>query len=352
MTSAPAADPTPGSGNLSGTPLHTAFDQFMAYKSGQADATQRAYRSDYAGICEAITSHTGTPSDLLTVSDALDKTVLWKAFGTRFKGRPTSSLKRCWSTWNGLCEFLVDQEYIAANPMKSVPNRNAGPPPAPPKSLEEPDVHRMLTQLAMPDPDSPNDWRERDLALILSGLLLGFRTGDMISLNIGDFSPHHEEPGTMTVRILGKGSKYRILVAEEGLTQILEAYLASRARRFPDTVPVGRRSKRKPWRKFAPEQPLFVGADGQRITRGTVQYRTKRAYARAGITPTPGANTHRLRHSFAIALAESGVPVHVLKDLLGHSTLASTQKYLEASGQATRNASRSNPYYAALPHQK
>lgn len=332
-------------------PLNSAFDEYMAYKSDVSEATAKAYRNDYVNLCGLIARNLRIEPGQLTVEHLRDKTVLWTAFGAQFKNRPASSRQRAWSTWNGLCEFMVNQDYLSANPMRSVRKHSSGAPPPPPKSIEGPDVFRLLTQLAMPNDDDPNGWRERDLALVLSGLLLGLRTGDMINLNIGDFTARHDEPGAMTIRLLGKGSKYRHATAEPELTQILEKYLASRAKRLPDTVPDGRRKKRNPWRRFGPEQPLFVGADGQRITRGTIQYRVKRAYARAGITPTPGANTHRLRHTFAIQLAESGVPVHVLMSLLGHSSMASTQKYLEASGAATREAARSNPLYAAIPPQ-
>ena len=330
--------------------LDMAFDEYMAFKADVAPATAKAYRTDYLNLRELIARNLNVAPEDLTVAHLRDKSVVWKSFGTQFQGRPASSRKRAWSTWNGLFEFLISQDLLVVNPMRQLRQRSAGTPPPPPKAIEGPDVYRLLTQLAMPDDDDKNGWRERDLALVLSGLLLGLRTGDMINVNIGDFTARHDEPGAMTIQLLGKGSKYRHATAEPELTRIFRKYLASRAKRFPHTVPDGRRNNHNPWRKFAPEQPLFVGGDGERITRGTVQYRVKRAYARAGISPSPGASTHRLRHTFAIQLAENGVPVHVLMALLGHSTMASTQKYLEASGAATRSASRSNPLYDAIPH--
>lgn len=351
MSRTPHVDVGPTDTGDASTLLSTGFDEYMAYKSDVAEATAKAYRNDYTSLCKILARNLAIEPEELTVEHLKDKPALWIAFGSQFKDRPAASRQRAWSTWNGLCEFMVDQDYLVANPMRSVRKRSSGAPPPPPKAIEGPDVYRLLTQLAMPDDDDPHGWRERDLALILSGLLLGLRTGDMIKLNIGDFTARHDEPGAMTIRLLGKGSKYRHATAEPELTQILEKYLTSRAKRFPDTVPDGLRRKRNPWKRFDQEQPLFVGADGERITRGTIQYRIKRAYARAGITPTPGANTHRLRHTFAIQLAESGVPVHVLMSLMGHKSMASTQKYLEASGAATREAARSNPLYAAIPHQ-
>lgn len=350
MHSPPGDRALPERANVADTPMAELFAEYLAFKSGMSDATLRAYNVDYVAITSTLSEQASIPADELTVSDVMNVTALRKAFGARFQGRPNSSLKRCWTTWNGLCEFLIDDGHFASNPMRKISKRNAGPDPSPPKSIETADVHRLLAVIAMPDPDNPNRWREHDLALVLSGLLLGLRTAEMIDLNIGDFSPRHDEPDAMTVTVLGKGGKYRVLTSEPALTKVLETYLTTRARHFPDTMPVGRRRQRNPWKKYDPSQPLFVGADGQRITRGAIQYRIKKAYALAGVRPTPGASIHRLRHTFAIQLAESGVSVHVLMDLLGHASMSSTQKYLAASGQATREASRSNPIYAALPN--
>ena len=97
--------------------------------------------------------------------------------------------------------------------------------------------------------------------------------------------------------------------------------------------------------------PLFVDArDGSRITQRTLQYRVLRAFRRAGIDADRqrGALVHGLRHTFATDLANADVNVYELKNLLGHASLATSQRYIDGAGQETRAAAARNPLYNKL----
>ena len=78
--------------------------------------------------------------------------------------------------------------------------------------------------------------------------------------------------------------------------------------------------------------PLFVGADGERITRGTLQYRVLRAFRRAGIDAdrVRGALVHGLRHTFATELANADVSAYTPPKLLGHESMVTSQRYVTA----------------------
>ena len=93
--------------------------------------------------------------------------------------------------------------------------------------------------------------------------------------------------------------------------------------------------------------PLFVGADGERITRGTLQYRVLRAFRRAGIDAdrAHGALVHGLRHTFATELANADVSVYTLMKLLGHESMVTSQRYVTAAGTETRTAAAQNKLY-------
>jgi integrase len=93
-----------------------------------------------------------------------------------------------------------------------------------------------------------------------------------------------------------------------------------------------------------------VGADGERITRGTLQYRVLRAFKRAGINGerTPGALVHGLRHTFATELANANVSVYTLMKLLGHESMVTSQRYVDGAGADTRPAAELNPLYELL----
>ena len=97
--------------------------------------------------------------------------------------------------------------------------------------------------------------------------------------------------------------------------------------------------------------PLFVGSDGDRITRGTQQYRVLRAFRRdAGIDAdrARGALVHGLRHTFATELANADVSVYTLMKLLGHESMVTSQRYVTAAGTETRTAAAQNTLYDLL----
>src|ERR687885_403626 len=103
----------------------------------------------------------------------------------------------------------------------------------------------------------------------------------------------------------------------------------SRRKRFP---------RRNPEAKGA---PLFVGRGGEAMTRGDVQYTIARLYRRAGLgaQKPAGALVHALRHTFATQTLETGADVVEVQELLGHSSLNTTRRYLEATASQLRDAS-------------
>jgi integrase/recombinase XerC len=126
---------------------------------------------------------------------------------------------------------------------------------------------------------------------------------------------------------------------------------STRVMRFP----AGVRRRSSPAGGLAawpPSAPLFVGADGERITRGTLQYRVLRAFRRAGIDSgrARGALVHGLRHTFATELANAEVSVYTLMNLLGHESMATSQRYVAAAGSETRAAASQNRLYGLLKH--
>jgi integrase/recombinase XerC len=118
--------------------------------------------------------------------------------------------------------------------------------------------------------------------------------------------------------------------------------------RFPASA--RRRSPAGGLAAWTPGAALLVGADGERITRGTLQYRVLRAFRRAGIDGdrARGALVHGLRHTFATELANSDVSVYTLMNLLGHESMATSQRYVSAAGTDTRQAAAQNRFYDLL----
>ena len=95
-----------------------------------------------------------------------------------------------------------------------------------------------------------------------------------------------------------------------------------------------------------------MGADGERITRGTMQYRVLRAFRRAGIDAdrARGALVHGLRHTTELANAD--VSVYTLMKLLGHESMVTSQRYVTAAGTETPTAAAKNKLYSLLEQER
>ncbi len=186
------------------------------------------------------------------------------------------------------------------------------------------------------------DWLERDRALIITGLLAGLRADEMLRANIGDL--RRTDDGAV-ILVRGKGDKDRRIPVEAVLVDVLQHYLDSRKTRFPNST--RRSSPTGGLAGWPAHAPLFVGGDGQRITRGTLQYRVLRAFRHADIDSTraKGALLHGLRHTFATELANADVSVYVLMNLLGHESMTTSQRYISAAGTDTREAAAKSGLY-------
>jgi site-specific recombinase XerD len=147
--------------------------------------------------------------------------------------------------------------------------------------------------LALADP------RERALTLLL--LDTGLRLAEVASLRVGDLRPDG------TIRVLGKGSKERIVPLGSTARRALIRYVAGRN-------PVG------------PADPLFVGRYGATLSRRGIQYAIARLGRRAGVGTR--SSPHTFRHTFARGYLVNGGDVFSLQQILGHATLDMVRRYV------------------------
>jgi integrase/recombinase XerC len=94
----------------------------------------------------------------------------------------------------------------------------------------------------------------------------------------------------------------------------------------------------------------WVASDGERITRGTLQYRVLRAFRKAGLDGqrARGALVHGPRHTYATELANADVSVYTLMKLLGHESMTTSQRYVSGAGTENRAAAAQNPLYELI----
>jgi site-specific recombinase XerD len=322
------------------------FADFMADRGTRKPSphTLKAYRQDFDAIASIIAGATTRPC--VSLSDITTE-MMRRAFALYAQAHEASSIRRCWSTWNALCAFLYTSGQIDANPMPLVGRPKVGK--SLPKALPPKSVAALLATVELVGSTCPRrqtDWVERDRAIILTALLAGLRADELIRADVGDI--RRTQDGAI-VEIRGKGGKDRRVPVENSLVEILECYLLSRSIRFPGTA-TAIRSAADHLAAWRSNTALFVGTDGNRITRGTLQYRVLRAFRRAGIeSERPrGALVHGLRHTFATELANADVSVYILMNLLGHESMTTSQRYVSAAGTATRAAAAQNGLYKLL----
>ena len=294
------------------------FAPFLADRGTRKPSphTMKAYRQDFDAIATLMAGEAAAVARMPLADITTDS--MRTAFAQYAETHEAASIQRCWSTWNVLCAFLYTSDLIPANPMPLVGRPKIAK--TLPKALPTDSVAALLATLNE-DLQRPRrtDWIERDRALILTALLAGLRADELLRANVGDL--RRTDDGAV-IHVRGKGGKDRRIPIEVPLVEVLEHYLDSRVSRFPTTArkrssPVGGLAA------WSPAAPLFVGAEGDRISRGTLQYRVLRAFRRAGIDGdrARGALVHGLRHTFATELANSDVSVYTLMKLLGHESM-------------------------------
>jgi integrase/recombinase XerD len=169
-----------------------------------------------------------------------------------------------------------------------------------PRTLTESDVENLL---AAPPADEPLGQRDRAMLEVLYAT--GLRVTELVSLRLDQFNPR-----LGAVRVMGKGSKDRLVPIGEEADSWLETYLND-ARRV---ILGGRHS-----------DDLFVTERGAAMTRQAFWHIVKRYALQAGIRKH--ISPHTLRHAFATHLLNRGADLRVVQMLLGHSDLSSTQIY-------------------------
>jgi integrase/recombinase XerD len=181
-------------------------------------------------------------------------------------------------------------------------------------------VDDVIRLIGAPTGATPTDLRDRAILETLYGA--GLRISELVSLDVDDLDL---EEGS--VRVMGKGSKERLVPIGRYAREALGGYLAA------GRPALASRSSRA---------ALFLNHRGGRLTRHGCATILAKLVRRAGIKKR--VTPHTLRHSFATHLLEGGADVRVVQELLGHSSVATTQIYTLVTEQHLREV-----YFTAHP---
>ncbi|MGN6815413.1 MAG: tyrosine recombinase XerC [Solirubrobacterales bacterium] len=269
---------------------------------GSAERTRRAYGVDLGGFAEWAGEQGLGPGDVRY------RDVRRYAAGLANVGAATTTVARKLAAVRGLYGFLVRTGRAGANPAELVssPKRSEKLP----RVLTTEQMRSLLERIPARTP-----LELRDRAMLELAYSCGLRCEEIINLDEGALDFETEQ-----LRVLGKGSKERLLPVGEPAQRALRRYLEK-----------GRRAL-----VADPREPaLFLSKSGRRLSSSDVTRRlglwTREAALAAGVSP------HALRHSFATHLLEGGADLRTIQELLGHASISTTQIYTRVDAARLRD---------------
>ena len=283
-----------------------AFLRHVAIERGLSANTVAAYRRDLA-VYSAWLAEQGI-GDLRSVTP-----VTLSAFavnlGTREESPLTAaSLARMLSTVRGFHRFLLEEGRVEVDAA-----RDLRPPKLPSRLPKAITVDQVAALLAATDGDEVAALRDKALLELMYAT--GARVSEAVGLNVDDVID------VEVVRLTGKGSKQRLVPLGSYAREAVSAYLV-RARPV-----LSARGRSTP--------ALFLGMRGARLSRQNVWLIIRAAAERAKLDVE--ISPHTLRHSFATHLLAGGADVRVVQELLGHSSVATTQIYTLVTADTLRD---------------
>jgi len=289
--------------------LRRELDRYLRHVSierGLSPNTVAAYRRDLGAYLDALEEKGITEPEAATEAVAAGYAAELAAPSEH--PLASSSLSRKLSSVRGFHKFLVDEGLTTTDAAQRL-----APPKLPsrlPKALTVEQVQALLDATGGDEPQAL-----RDKALLELLYATGARVTEAVSLNVDDVFDED------IVRLRGKGDKDRIVPLGSYARRAIDDYLV-RARPI-----FSARGQATPG--------LFLGSRGQRVSRQNAWLVIRRAAERAGITED--VSPHTLRHSFATHLLQGGADVRVVQELLGHSSVATTQIYTLVTADTLRD---------------
>jgi len=263
---------------------------FLAYlgsEKGLSPHTLAAYGRDllsYAKFSEGKKPEEIRPEQIIEYFQTLKN-----------KGVASSTLCRALVAIKVFFRFLKREKIISHNPTLFLESPKMWQ--LIPEVLTVEEVSRLLVM-----PDSQTAIGVRDRAIFMVMYASGLRVSELCGLNLRDISDDQ-------VRVRGKGNKERVIPIAPAAVAAVDEYLT----RF----------------RTQGDGPLFLSSHGKRMDRVALWERVKFYGKKAGIQKV--ISPHTLRHSFATHLLENGADLRVIQEMLGHSNIATTDRYTHIS---------------------
>jgi integrase/recombinase XerC len=285
--------------------------QFIHYLSVEKNAsphTSRCYRRDLEGFEDFLKSSGMylTPTGDVEI-EKVDRIAIRKYLSFLHRKNKKSSIARKISTLRSFFKYLVREQVIPSNPAKSVSTPKVEK--TLPITLSVDEAFRLMeSPKSISEKSSSEGSREkvlRDRAILELLYSSGLRVSELVGLNSNQL-----DLDLGIVRVMGKGRKERIVPVGRKAIEVLKAYLEERG-------------------MLKGDEPIFVNSLRGRLTARSVGRLIKKYTRHSGIFRK--VSPHSLRHTFATHLLDAGADIREIQEMLGHSSLSTTQRYTHVS---------------------
>jgi integrase/recombinase XerD len=304
-------------------PLSPAAEEFLSWlevERGRSPRTLAAYRRDLAAYERFLAAPPRRRRpDQAEMGDV-------SAYVTQLRRmRSGASVARAVSTLRGFHRFALEEGVTDTDPTTGL--GSVAVADLLPKALSEEETARLLGTVVGTGPAVL-----RDRALLELLYATGARVSEMVGLDLGDVAAARDAGAAPLLRVLGKGDKERLVPVGRLALGALEQWLDEGR---PLLAPAQ-------WRRRSDAEAVFLNTRGSRLSRVGVFGVVKKYAARAGLADR--VSPHVLRHSCATHMLARGADIRVVQELLGHASIATTQRYTKVSAEHLRRA-----YEAAHP---
>lgn len=295
-------------------PVIAEFNQYVSVRRGLSEQTVRAYTSDVRDLLDFLAL---SNTNLLAAS--LGDLREWLAHLVE-NGASSATLARKGAAIRAFYAWATEAGKVEVDPAARLITPKAAN--ALPKLLSEGQTARLLehAKKVASETGLPQDLRMWAVCELIYAC--GLRVSEATGLNVSDL-----DLSQRIVRVIGKGNKERIVPVGKPAAAALQLWIVQGRPPLLNAAPAGK----------APTAALFLGQRGGRWDPRDVRERLHRLAAQAGV---PDIAPHGLRHSAATHLLEGGADLRTVQEILGHSSLQTTQRYTHVTTDRLKSAYR------------
>jgi integrase/recombinase XerC len=281
------------------------YIQYLQYERNASPHTVRNYHSDLLQFRDYLAQgRPGAKVSLKSIDALRIRGFLAHLFE---KERKKSSIARKLAAVRAFFKFLSREGTLVANPAATVSTPKV--PHTLPRIMTEEEMNDFLDRIAQ-GAETGDPALVRDRAILELLYASGLRVSELVGLDL-----RHVNFGDGMVLVRGKGNKERIVPFGSKAREAMEAYLPVREKVLHENK--------------AHTAALFLNTRGGRLTTRSVDRLLKKYVRRLG--PNVKVSPHSLRHAFASHLLAEGADLRAIQEMLGHKSLATTQKYTQVS---------------------